>query len=117
MRTKIFAGVVTSIMILSNVNAADQISQIAQAQAQQAQQAQTQAPIVQQVNYEYEMIRQVIPNTKIKKYKKSIIDGFYNIYLENGQIIYVNPFKSLILFGEIWNSSGNSLTASERDSW
>ena len=107
MRTKIFAGVVTSIMILSNVNAADQISQIAQAQAQQAQ---TQAPIVQQVNYEYEMIRQVIPNTKIKKYKKSIIDGFYNIYLENGQIIYVNPFKSLILFGEIWNSSGNSLT-------
>ena len=40
MRTKIFAGVVTSIMILSNVNAADQISQIAQAQAQQAQQAQ-----------------------------------------------------------------------------
>ena len=44
-------------------------------------------------------------------------DGFYNIYLENGQIIYVNPFKSLILFGEIWNSSGNSLTASERDNW
>ncbi len=114
MRTKIFAGVVTSIMILSNVNAADQIAQIAQNQAQLAQ---TQAPIVQQVNYEYEMIRQVIPNTKIKKYKKSIIDGFYNIYLENGQIIYVNPFKSLILFGEIWNSSGNSLTASERDSW
>ena len=38
-------------------------------------------------------------------------------YLENGQIIYVNPFKSLILFGEIWNSSGNSLTASERDNW
>ena len=67
--------------------------------------------------YEFEMIKQVIPGTKIKKYKKSIIDGFYNIYLENGQVIYVNPFKSLILFGEIWNSSGNSLTSSERDSW
>ena len=45
------------------------------------------------------------------------MDGFYNIYLENGQIIYVNPFKNLILFGEIWNSSGNSLTSSEREQW
>ena len=114
MKIKIFTGVITSFLLFSNLNAADQISQLAQNQAQLAQ---AQAPIVQQVNYEFEMIKQVIPNTKIKKYKKSIIDGFYNIYLENGQVIYVNPFKSLILFGEIWNSSGNSITASERDNW
>jgi hypothetical protein len=104
MRTKLFASVVTSVLLLSHLNAAEPV-------------AQNQAPIAQQVNYEFEMIKQVIPGTKIKKYKKSIIDGFYNIYLENGQVIYVNPFKSLILFGEIWNSSGNSLTSSERDSW
>lgn len=104
MKTKIFASVVTSLLLLSNLNATEP-------------QVQNQAPIAQQVNYEYEMIKQVIPNTKIRKYKKSVIEGFYNIYLENGQIIYVNPFKSLILFGEIWNSSGNSLTASERDNW
>ena len=86
MRTKLFASVVTSLLLLSNLNATEPL-------------VQNQAPIAQQVNYEYEMIKQVIPNTKIRKYKKSVIEGFYNIYLENGQIIYVNPFKSLILFG------------------
>ena len=78
MKTKIFASVITSLLILSNLNAADQISQIAQ----------TQAPIAQPINYEYEMIKQVIPNTKIKKYKKSIIDGFYNIYLEVSHLLF-----------------------------
>ncbi len=69
------------------------------------------------INYEFEMIQSVIPNTQIKKYKKSIIDGFYNVYFENGQIIYVNPFKKIILLGEIWNSSGNSITGAEREKW
>lgn len=104
MRTKIFTGVITSILLLSNLNAAESDTR-------------NQPPVVQQINFEYEMIKQVIPNTKIKKYKKSIMDGFYNVYLENGQILYVNPFKSLIIFGEILNSSGNNLTAYERDSW
>ena len=104
MKINFFAGVITSILLLSNLNAADPANQISNQNSNA-------------VNFEHEMIKQVIPNTKIKKYKKSVIDGFYNIYLENGQVIYVNPFKSLILFGEIWNSSGNSLTSSERDSW
>ena len=39
------------------------------------------------------------------------------MYFENGQIVYVNPFKNLILFGEIWNSTGSSLTATEREQW
>ena len=105
MKTKILASVVASITVISNINAKEQPV------------TQNPTAIQQQVNFEFELIKQVIPNTKIRKYKKSIIEGFYNIYLENGEIIYVNPFKNLILFGEIWNPSGNSLTATERDEW
>ena len=105
MKTKILASVVASIIVISNINAKEQPV------------TQNPTAIQQQVNFEFELIKQVIPNTKIRKYKKSIIEGFYNIYLENGEIIYVNPFKNLILFGEIWNPSGNSLTATERDEW
>jgi thiol:disulfide interchange protein DsbC len=105
MKTKIVASVVAAILIISNLNAIEQPVALIP------------PPNQQQVNHEYELIKQVIPNTKIRKYKKSIIEGFYNIYLENGEIIYVNPFKNLILFGEIWNPSGNSLTATEREQW
>ncbi|MAC85093.1 MAG: hypothetical protein CL624_13265 [Arcobacter sp.] len=75
------------------------------------------AEIKKDINHEFELIKEVIPNTKIKKYKKSMIDGFYNVYFENGQIIYVNPYKKIILFGEIWNSSGLSLTNADREKW
>lgn len=105
MKTKIVASAVAAILIISNLNAIEQPVALIP------------PPNQQQINHEYELIKQVIPNTKIRKYKKSIIDGFYNIYLENGEIIYVNPFKNLILFGEIWNPSGNSLTATEREQW
>lgn len=105
MKTKIVASAVAAILIISNLNAIEQPVALIP------------PPNQQQVNHEYELIKQVIPNTKIRKYKKSIIEGFYNIYLENGEIIYVNPFKNLILFGEIWNPSGNSLTATEREQW
>ena len=88
MKTKIVASVVASILIISNLNAIEQPVALIP------------PPNQQQINHEYELIKQVIPNTKIRKYKKSIIEGFYNIYLENGEIIYVNPFKNLILFGE-----------------
>ena len=105
MKTKIVASAVAAILIISNLNAIEQPVALIP------------PPNQQQVNHEYELIKQVIPNTKIRKYKKSIIEGFYNIYLENGEIIYVNPFKNLILFGEIWNPSGNCLTATEREQW
>ena len=75
------------------------------------------AAIKKDINHEFELIKEVIPNTKIMKYKKSMIDGFYNVYFENGQIIYVNPYKKMILFGEIWNSSGLSLTNADREKW
>lgn len=75
------------------------------------------AEIKKDINHEFELIKEVIPNTKIQKYKKSMIDGFYNVYFENGQIIYVNPYKKIIFFGEIWNSSGFSLTNADREKW
>jgi hypothetical protein len=31
--------------------------------------------------------------------------------------MYLNPFKNLILFGEIWNPTGSSFTATEREQW
>ncbi|KAB7885195.1 thioredoxin fold domain-containing protein [Poseidonibacter ostreae] len=67
------------------------------------------AEIKKDINHEFELIKEVIPNTKIMKYKKSMIDGFYNVYFENGQIIYVNPYKKMILFGE-------GITVSKEDS-
>ena len=70
-----------------------------------------------QIDYEFEMIQKTIPKTKIVKYKKSILDGFYNVYFENGNMVYVNPFKNLILFGEILTSTGNSIRATEREQW
>ena len=63
---------------------------------------------------EKNFIQSVIPNTKFEKYKKSILDGFYTVYLKNGQILYVNPYKQLILFGEIWTNTGFSITQSDR---
>ena len=72
---------------------------------------------MQKEDYILKAIKSVIPNTKIAKYGKSLIDGFYEIYFDNGQIIYVNPFKRLILFGEIWNDRGYSYTANDRQRW
>ncbi len=89
MKIKILTSAVVSLLLFSNLSAAEPVAKNPTNNPQP------------QINYEYELIKQVIPGTKIKKYKKSILDGFYNIYLENGQIIYVNPFKNLILFGEI----------------
>ena len=60
MKINFFAGVITSILLLSNLNAADPANQISNQNSNA-------------VNFEHEMIKQVIPNTKIKKYKKSQI--------------------------------------------
>ena len=62
------------------------------------------------LNYELQFINSVIPNTKISKYEQSEIQGFYKIYLDNGNIFYVNPFTKLLVFGEIWTSNGFSIT-------
>lgn len=62
-------------------------------------------------------IQSVIPNTQISKYESSEVQGFYKIYLENGNLFYVNPSNKLILFGEIWNNTGFSYTQNDRAKW
>ncbi len=69
------------------------------------------------INYELQLINSVIPNTKISKYEQSEIQGFYKIYLDNGNIFYVNPFTKLLVFGEIWTSNGFSITQNNRSEW
>ena len=64
-----------------------------------------------------DLIQSVVPGTKFEKYKKSIVEGFYTLYLKNGQIIYVNPYKELILFGEIYTTTGYSITQVEKQKW
>ncbi|MFA6137447.1 MAG: thioredoxin fold domain-containing protein [Sulfurimonas sp.] len=66
---------------------------------------------------ELNLIQTMLPNTKISKYQKSIIDGFYEIYFDNGQIIYVSPYKELMLFGEIMTKAGHSITGANRAKW
>lgn len=69
------------------------------------------------INYELQLLNSVIPNTKISKYEPSEIEGFYKVYLENGNLFYVNPFNKLILFGEIWTNTGFSITQNARTKW
>jgi thiol:disulfide interchange protein DsbC len=68
-------------------------------------------------NVELEYIQNTVPNTKIAKYKKSFIDGFYEVYLDNGNIMYVNPFKEIFFVGEMVSKNGQSITAHYRAKW
>ncbi|MGD9718760.1 MAG: DsbC family protein [Sulfurimonadaceae bacterium] len=68
-------------------------------------------------NVELEYIQSVLPNTKIAKYNKSFIDGFYDVYLENGNILHVNPFKEVFFAGEIVAKNGFSITGNYRSKW
>lgn len=74
-------------------------------------------PITNNSELEQAFIQSVMPSTKIEKYRKSMIDGFYEVFFENGQIVYVNPYKEVIFFGEIMNKNGYSFTANNRAKW
>lgn len=69
------------------------------------------------INYELKFLNTVLPNTSISKHEPSEIDGFYKIYLDNGNMFYVNPFKKLMIFGEIWTNNGFSITQNDRTKW
>ena len=73
----------------------------------------------QQANKDTELkfIQSVIPGTKIDKFDKSIMDGFYNVYLQSGQILYVNPFKGFIFFGSIFDKNGYNYTDAQTKDW
>jgi len=66
---------------------------------------------------EKDLIQTILPNTKIGKVEHSQIDGLYKVYLNNGNLIYVYPYKRLVFFGEIYTNTGLNLTAQDRQSW
>ncbi len=72
---------------------------------------------VSKIDCEFQLIQNMIPSTKISKYRKSMVDGFYDVYFDNGQLIYINPYKEMIFMGELYNKSGLSITATSRQSW
>lgn len=71
----------------------------------------------EKVDFEKEYIQSVIPKSKIAKYEKAEIDGLYKVFFDNGQMFYVDPFKKLLIFGEIWNNSGHSFTQKDAAKW
>ena len=68
-------------------------------------------------NIEKDLVQATIPHTKIAKVKHTPIDGLYEVFLQNGNVIYVYPYKRLILFGEIYTNTGINLTNQDRIAW
>ena len=71
-----------------------------------------------QPDIEKQYIQSVIPGTKFSKYEKAReLDGFYKLFMDNGQIMYINPMKELIVFGEVWTTKGQSITQNDAMRW
>jgi thiol:disulfide interchange protein DsbC len=66
---------------------------------------------------EKDLVQSVVPNTKIEKIKHTAIDGLYEVFMKNGQLFYVYPYKRLLLFGEIYTNTGMNLTNNDRVKW
>ncbi len=66
---------------------------------------------------EFSLVQSVIPGTKIEKVKHTPIDGLYAAYLKNGNILYVYPYKRLIVVGAIYTNTGINLTDKEKKVW
>lgn len=57
---------------------------------------------------EYDLVQNVIPNTKILNAKKSLIDGLYEVQTDKN-IIYVYPYKRLLFFGEMMSADNGKI--------
>lgn len=66
---------------------------------------------------EASLVKGIMPSTKIDKVERAEVDGFYKAFLDNGNVLYVNPFKRVIFIGEIYTAGGMSLTANDRQEW
>ncbi len=62
-------------------------------------------------------IQAVIPGTTISKIERAEIDGLYKAYMPNGDLLYIEPNKKLIFFGQIWTNTGVSLTQNDTARW
>jgi thiol:disulfide interchange protein DsbC len=60
---------------------------------------------------QFDLVQSIIPGTKIEKVKASgVINGMYEAYFADGSLMYVLPDKRLLLMGEIYTNTGESLT-------
>lgn len=59
---------------------------------------------------QFELVQSIIPGTKIEKVKPSVISGMYEAYFIDGSLMYVIPDKRLLIMGEIYTNTGQSLT-------
>ncbi len=58
-------------------------------------------------------IKAIFPNFSLSKVTESPIPGLYEIITTDGNIMYWSP-RGYMVFGEIWTSTGKSLTAERR---
>ncbi len=73
---------------------------------------------ISKVDAQKALIQNVIPNSKFTRYEKAVeLDGFYRVYFDNGQLLYVNPINETIVFGEVWNKDGKSHTMHFAQKW
>jgi len=73
---------------------------------------------ISKVDAQKALIQNVIPNSKFTKYEKAVeLEGFYRVYFDNGQLLYVNPINETIVFGEVWNKDGKSHTMHFAQKW
>lgn len=63
------------------------------------------------------MVQDVIPGTAISKIEKGEINGLYKAFMPNGDLLYIEPNQKLIFFGQIWTSTGMSLTQNDVGRW
>lgn len=73
---------------------------------------------ISKVDAQRALIQNVVPNSKFTKYEKATeLVGFYRVYFDNGQLLYVNPIDETIVFGEVWNKEGKSYTMHFVQKW
>ncbi len=64
-----------------------------------------------------QLIRSIIPNAPISKVETSDIPNIYKAYLQNGQILYVEPNTKIIILGEMVKPNGYSITQKDTMDW
>lgn len=64
---------------------------------------------------EMNLIKSIIPGSKIVDAEKSPIDGLYIVMLENKKFLYVYPFKNIIFFGEMMSNKGENISVVMKD--
>ena len=66
---------------------------------------------------EKDLVQSIIPKTNIIKIKHTQIDGLYEAFLKNGEIVYIYPYKRLLFFGKIYTNTGIDLTQIDLNYW